>query len=89
MEASGGLNDLANYSQLLELSERIGYAVSKVVFRGYQAGDKLQVSVLYVFKFTRNIYCNWNSRGGNTVRLTAYAHKSRMTSHCITHTQPK
>ena len=43
MEASGRLNDLVNYSQLLELSERIGYAVSKVVFRGYQAGDKLQV----------------------------------------------
>ena len=44
MEASGRLNDLANYTQLMELSERIGYAVSKVVFRGYQAGDKLQVS---------------------------------------------
>ena len=44
MENTGKLNDLANYSQLVERSQSIGYNVNKVVFRGYLAGEKLQVS---------------------------------------------
>lgn len=43
MDASAKLNVLDHYPSLLERSKRIGYAVTKVVFRGYQASDKLQV----------------------------------------------
>ena len=43
IENSGHLNDLHNYPQLQERSKRIGYEISKVVFRGYHASDKLQV----------------------------------------------
>ncbi len=44
MDASSKLNELDHYPSLLERSKRIGYSVTKVVFRGYQASDKLQVS---------------------------------------------
>lgn len=36
------LNDLATYRQLVQRGERIGYQVSKVVYRGYFASQKLQ-----------------------------------------------
>ncbi|KAJ8310296.1 hypothetical protein KUTeg_012161 [Tegillarca granosa] len=42
MEKSADLNDLKNYPQLTHRSKEIGYCVSKVVFRGYFAHDKLQ-----------------------------------------------
>jgi hypothetical protein len=41
-EDTGRLNDLQQYSNLLTRSERIGYRVNKVVYRGYVASDKLQ-----------------------------------------------
>ncbi|XP_067674231.1 uncharacterized protein [Haliotis asinina] len=42
IEQSSKLNDLDSYPQLLERCKAIGYVVSKVVFRGYFAHDKLQ-----------------------------------------------
>jgi hypothetical protein len=36
------LNDLATYTQLLQRAEKIGYRISKVVYRGYYASEKLQ-----------------------------------------------
>lgn len=36
------LNDLKNYSKLVNRSEKIGYEITKVVFRGYFASPKLQ-----------------------------------------------
>ncbi|MEQ9380065.1 MAG: hypothetical protein RJP95_04330 [Pirellulales bacterium] len=41
-EATGLLNDLAQYDNLVGRSQRIGYRISKVVYRGYEASDKLQ-----------------------------------------------
>ncbi len=43
MDASAKLNSLDHYPSLMERSKRVGYAVTKVVFRGYQASDQLQV----------------------------------------------
>jgi hypothetical protein len=42
-QKTGRLNDLATYANLVRRAERIGYAINKVVYRGYAAGDKLQV----------------------------------------------
>ena len=42
IEHSVELNDLSSFPQLTERSKSIGYNVSKVVFRGYFAHDKLQ-----------------------------------------------
>ena len=42
IEHSSELNDLDSFPQLTERSKSIGYSVSKVVFRGYFAYDKLQ-----------------------------------------------
>ncbi|GFR94155.1 type II secretion system (T2SS), protein E, N-terminal domain [Elysia marginata] len=42
IETASELNDLSNYPQLTERCKVIGYNVSKVVFRGYFAHDKLQ-----------------------------------------------
>ena len=42
MENTSMLNILDNYKQLNERSRHIGYQVTKVVFRGYHASDKLQ-----------------------------------------------
>ncbi|KAK7499296.1 hypothetical protein BaRGS_00009556 [Batillaria attramentaria] len=42
IEQAGELNDLQHFPRLLERSHDIGYKVSKVVFRGYHAHDKLQ-----------------------------------------------
>lgn len=36
------LNDLKNYTKLLDRSNKIGYEITKVVFRGYFASPKLQ-----------------------------------------------
>lgn len=36
------LNQLETYPQLLQRAEKIGYRISKVVYRGYYASDKLQ-----------------------------------------------
>ncbi|PTX96103.1 hypothetical protein DB345_09910 [Spartobacteria bacterium LR76] len=36
------LNQLATYPQLIQRAEKIGYRISKVVYRGYYASDKLQ-----------------------------------------------
>lgn len=37
-----GLNELANYPNLLRRAEAIGYRINKVVYRGYASGAKLQ-----------------------------------------------
>ena len=42
-EATGQLNDLAQYENLTGRSERIGYRINKVVYRGYVASDALQL----------------------------------------------
>lgn len=42
IEKSSKLNELDNYPQLTSCAKRIGYEVSKVVFRGYFASEKLQ-----------------------------------------------
>jgi len=36
------LNNLATYRQLIQRAEKIGYCISKVVYRGYYANEKLQ-----------------------------------------------
>jgi len=36
------LNELTTFSQLCTRAKHIGYQITKVVFRGFQAGDKLQ-----------------------------------------------
>lgn len=36
------MNDLKNFPRLVERCAEIGYGVTKVVFRGYHAHDKLQ-----------------------------------------------
>ncbi len=36
------LNDLATYRQLVQRSDRVGYTITKVVYRGYFASQKLQ-----------------------------------------------
>ncbi len=42
IEQVNSLNELEKYPQLQERCTRIGYEVSKVVFRGYNASPKLQ-----------------------------------------------
>jgi hypothetical protein len=42
MERAEQLNDMAMYPQLMERCSQIGYEVTKVVFRGYFAHEKLQ-----------------------------------------------
>jgi hypothetical protein len=41
-EQTEALNDLATYASLTSRAQRIGYQVSKVVYRGYHASEKLQ-----------------------------------------------
>merc|ERR1719310_2071180 len=36
------LNQLSSFTQLVARADQIGYRITKVVFRGFQAGDKLQ-----------------------------------------------
>ncbi len=42
-QATEMLNEMETYKNMVRRAERIGYAINKVVYRGYQAGDKLQV----------------------------------------------
>lgn len=42
IEQAGELNDLNHFPRLVERCRDIGYTVTKVVFRGYHAHDKLQ-----------------------------------------------
>ena len=42
MDNSSKLNSLDQYSQLIQLSKRIGFEVTKVVFRGYHTSNQLQ-----------------------------------------------
>ncbi|XP_074658375.1 uncharacterized protein LOC141911275 isoform X2 [Tubulanus polymorphus] len=42
IDKSSDLNNLSNYSNLLECCKRIGYEITKVVFRGYFASKMLQ-----------------------------------------------
>lgn len=44
VDNTGQLNILDNYPQLKERSKAIGYEISKVVYRGFQCNDKLQVN---------------------------------------------
>lgn len=46
VDNTGQLNILDNYTQLRERSKAIGYEVSKVVYRGFQCNDKLQVIII-------------------------------------------
>jgi hypothetical protein len=41
-EATNELNELAQYGNLVNRAERIGYRINKVVYRGYVASEKLQ-----------------------------------------------
>lgn len=43
LENANQLNQLESYPQLVTRSETVGYRINKVVFRGYQASDKLQL----------------------------------------------
>ncbi|CAF3498549.1 unnamed protein product [Adineta steineri] len=43
LENANQLNQLEAYSQLITRSEAVGYRINKVVFRGYQASEKLQL----------------------------------------------
>jgi hypothetical protein len=42
-EGTGSLNELGQYGNLVGRSERIGYRINKVVYRGYVASEKLQL----------------------------------------------
>lgn len=42
LEQTALLNSLESYPQLVQRAERMGYHISKVVYRGYHASDKLQ-----------------------------------------------
>ena len=44
LKMSHQLSQLDTYSQLQQRSERIGYEVQKIVFRGYHSSEQLQVS---------------------------------------------
>jgi len=41
-EKTDALNQLATYPQLVRRADAIGYRITKVVYRGYEAGDTLQ-----------------------------------------------
>ncbi|MCA9261874.1 MAG: hypothetical protein KDA61_21800, partial [Planctomycetales bacterium] len=42
-EATGELNELMRYENLVGRADRIGYRINKVVYRGYVASEKLQL----------------------------------------------
>jgi len=42
LENTSKLNEIETYAQLVQRAQRIGYTISKVVYRGYKASDKLQ-----------------------------------------------
>ena len=41
-EKAEALNDQATFNELIDGAERIGYTINKVVYRGYEASEKLQ-----------------------------------------------
>ena len=43
VEETARLNELDTYPQLLKRGKRIGYRISKVVYRGYHACENLQL----------------------------------------------
>jgi hypothetical protein len=43
LENANQLNQFETYPQLIARSQTVGYQINKVVFRGYQASEKLQV----------------------------------------------
>lgn len=43
LENANQLNLLETYPQLISRAVTVGYRINKVVFRGYQATEKLQV----------------------------------------------
>jgi hypothetical protein len=45
LENANQLNQLQAYPQLIARSQMVGYQINKVVFRGYQASEKLQVQI--------------------------------------------
>jgi hypothetical protein len=47
LKQTHSLSELKTYPQLLQRSDRIGYTIQKVVFRGYHASDQLQVHRKY------------------------------------------
>ena len=49
------LSELKTYPQLLQRSDRIGYTIQKVVFRGYHASDQLQVHKQLGYRIERCI----------------------------------
>ena len=59
MDNTGQLNILDNYTQLRERSKAIGYEISKVVYRGFQCNDKLQVTSGYTYKY---VIILWSQR---------------------------
>ena len=42
IDKSSLLNELSTYPRLVDRSDKIGYKITKVVFRGYLASPKLQ-----------------------------------------------
>jgi len=42
-EATEGLNELSEYANLVARTQRIGYRINRVVYRGYVASEKLQL----------------------------------------------
>ncbi len=44
LECTHQLSEMKSYRQLQQRADRIGYSISKVVYRGYHASDQLQVN---------------------------------------------
>ena len=64
LEQTSGLNDMDSYPVLMERSKRMGYAVTKVIFRGYHASDQLQVSKPLVLLAGLQYCLSPKNRGG-------------------------
>merc|ERR1711976_247404 len=43
IEKTAALNNLESYPNLTERAAKIGYTITKVVYRGYEASDQLQM----------------------------------------------
>ena len=59
-QRTDAMSDPATYPQLAARAEQIGYRVSKVVFRGYQAGGKLQA--MHDGAIEARTACAWRPR---------------------------
>ena len=55
LEKTATLNQLESFPQVRYKSKLIGYAVTKVVFRGYYASEKLQVIYFIYYKLILKI----------------------------------